>query len=117
MIPGLISIFYKARTIGSFSATASPPAVNGNDTAGPVTSSSTTAIPSGGTGPFTYLWVYYTGDPHMAPTAGTSATTSFSENLFANSTTSAQYFCRVTDSTSAVVNTNLVTATLHASAH
>lgn len=114
MIPGLVSLFYKRGTSGSFSVTASPPSVGGNDTSGPVTSDATTATPSGGVAPYTYLWIYQSGSTSVHADTGTSATTSFTATLSRNDFVTAAFLCRVTDASSTISESNLVNISLHA---
>lgn len=64
--------------VSPLSVTASPDAVNGTRFgAGVVTTSSTTATPSGGRAPYTYAWAYVSGDSGFSATAPTAATTAF----------------------------------------
>lgn len=113
MIPGLFSLLFKTGTKGTFFVTLSVRSVTGVETGpGSVTSTSVTAIPSGGVAPYTYVWHYYSGAPGMTIDNSTSATTTFTDNLFANDSISASYYCRVTDSSAAIVDSGLVTVSL-----
>lgn len=118
MIPGLCSLFYRRGTKGTFSVVISPTTVGGAGTGpGTVTSSSVTAIASGGTPPYTYSWARYTGDASISADSGTSATTTFSANLGINDSTSAQFVCNVTDSVAATVPSPLVNCSLRTVPH
>lgn len=73
------------------------------------TSSSVTCTPYGGTGPFTYLWQYVSGDATIAPGTGSAATTNFSASVnCGNVTIEAYWRCKVTDSLGAIAYTSNV---------
>lgn len=114
MIPGLVSAFYRPSTSGSFSVTISTPSVSGVSTAGPVTSGSVTVVPSGGTAPYAYLWIRTNGDHSMTADTGTAASTTFSETLNGGDSTSASFWCRVTDASAKVIFSPIVTSFLRA---
>ena len=114
MIPGICAVFNRAGTKGNFFVTTNPTSVGGSDTAGTIMSDPTAAQPFGGTSPYTYQWMYYTGAPSIAITSATSATTTFSAGLTGGEFVSGQFFCRVTDASSTVVDSNLVQVSLHA---
>lgn len=72
------------RTVAVFAdpltVSASPTSVSGTQSGeGPITvnTSSTTATPSGGLGPFTYSWAYVSGGISASANSPASATTSF----------------------------------------
>lgn len=91
-----------------------PAGASGNKT---VTTPATTALPIGGTGPFTYLWEFVSGDVTLAPVSPTLATTTFKGTVFINGDTkTAVWRCKITDTGagSAVVYTNNVTAYIEA---
>lgn len=117
MIPGLCSAVYTRATKGSFSAVAAPPNVSGTDTAGTVTSGTTTVTAVGGTPGYTYHWFYQSGDSGVVATNSTAATTAFSKSMLAGDYTTAVFYCAVTDSGARVVNSNLVYISLNALAH
>lgn len=66
-----------------------------------VGTNSVTATPSGGTGPYTYLWTRVSGDSALVCGNATVATTGWSANLGRNTFVSAVWRCTVTDSLSA----------------
>ena len=103
------------KQLNSFmTASASPAVVGVTTTAGStvtVTSDATTATPSGGTGPYSYLWQQVGGDA-MTITSPTSASTTFSESV-PNGTGYVGYFtCTITDSLTAMATTNNVECSL-----
>lgn len=67
---------------------------------GPVTSGTDTASGSGGSGGYTYVWSYQSGDLYTISSATTAATT-FSTSVGAGVFKSGVYRCTVTDSLSA----------------
>lgn len=75
----------------------------------PVTSSSTTVTPSGGTGPYTYSWSRISGDSAVSADSPTAATTTFSANVPREGFRTAVYRCTITDSLAA---TTFVDATV-----
>lgn len=75
-------------------------------TVGQVTSSSATATPSGGTGPYTYAWSKLYGDD-MTVLAPTSATTAFRKGLGAGESASATYRCTATDKNGLTATANV----------
>lgn len=67
----------------SLSVAATPDSVSGSRTgAGLVTSDATSAVASGGVGPYSYAWSQVSGDP-MTITAPTSSSTAFSAEVAA----------------------------------
>lgn len=70
-----------------------------------------TCTPSGGTGPYTYLWIRNSGDT-IAAESGTSQSSIFSYASAPVDTRIATYYCRVTDSLSNTANSGLVTIEL-----
>lgn len=82
-----------ASPAGAFGTAASDVSVN-------VTTNSVTAIPTGGTGPFTYAWtvVSYTAATSPVITSATNASTTFRQDSMAPDTTASAVFrCTVTD--------------------
>jgi hypothetical protein len=75
---------------------------------GSVTTDSVTVTPSGGTGPYTYLWSYVSGDATLSVNSSTSATTSFSGSITSlGQDRSAVWRCVVTDSLAATASTSV----------
>lgn len=103
---------WSGSSIAGFSAVVTP---NGRGAyyagtgSGVITTGTETCVVSGGTPPYTYLWVIDSGDPQIHATNPVSASTTFyagpPPNVFAYET---HYYCRVTDSTAAVVHSNIV---------
>lgn len=94
---------------------------SGSASEGTVTGNSVTAVPTGGVSPFSYLWEYVSGDlPGSPPAANvnisgsTAATASFSSNFTSleDTTYSAIYRCKVTDSAATVVYTQDVSVSI-----
>jgi hypothetical protein len=76
---------------------------------------STVAKPVAGTGPFTYLWQYVSGDTTLTIVNPLSNTTNFRGTVRVNDGgKSAIFRCQITDSTSAIVYTNNVMAFIEA---
>jgi len=50
---------------------------------GSVTTDTATATPTGGTGPYTYLWSYVSGDAGLSANTGTSAATNWTGSITA----------------------------------
>lgn len=77
----------------------SPASANGAGFTVPrvVTTDAVTAIPVGGTAPYSYAWAYVSGDV-VAVTSPTLATTTFSLFFAEGGSASASYECTVTDS-------------------
>lgn len=65
---------------GILAATASPPALNSGASSNSFTTATTTAIPSGGSGSYSYAWsiVAGTGGAGIAATSAATAATAFS---------------------------------------
>lgn len=74
---------------------------SGNGT-GPFSTGNVTCTPSGGIGPYTYLWEYVSGNATISATAGTAATTAFTASGTPEETKNAVWRCKVTDSHSQV---------------
>jgi hypothetical protein len=79
------------------------------------TTASTTCTASGGTPGYTYAWTYVSGDGSIAPTATSSATTSFQRFCVAAGTFNAVFKCVVTDSLGAHADSNTVSISITAS--
>lgn len=77
-------------------ASASPATVYGSAATSPIISGSATVTPSGGIGPYTYSWARTSGSGSI--TSSTSATTTFSDVLAPDSSSSGVFRCTVTDS-------------------
>jgi hypothetical protein len=90
--------------------------VNGNSSgaaaSGIVTTSSVTGTVQGGTGPFTYLWEYVSGEALIVPSTPTAAATTFSATV-SDGVHDATYRLKVTDSLSNVVYSENVEAQLN----
>lgn len=99
-------------TAADFIASASPNPVSGYSFGvGTATTVSTTATPTGGTGPYTYAWTLIAHDGPVDPTAGTptAATTTFTQtSIPSNFFYSATFRCTVTDSLMATATTECV---------
>ena len=121
-VSGAWQNFYAAVT--SFTASASPTFVTGLNIISapddcPVTTNSTTVTPTGGVAPYTYSWAYVSGDSATV-NSPTSATTTFSRNVFINNPgqsfiRSGVYRCTVTDSASQTATADVDVITDHAS--
>lgn len=68
---------------------------------GVVTSSTVTATPTGGTGPYTYLWAWVSGDIGITINSPTSAGTDFTATVGGASPKFATYTVTVTDANGA----------------
>lgn len=78
------------------------------------TTAATTATPSGGTGPYTYLWTRTSGDTFVSATSPTAASTTFSRAGIAPSATyTATFGVVATDSLAASSAPAFVTLTFH----
>lgn len=97
MIPGLNSLIYAgSKSTGGFSASAQPPSSQANGS-GTVTGGGAGCTPTGGTSPYTYQWLFDSGDPSISTTAPTSNTTAFTAVLSGGDSISAYFYCKVTD--------------------
>lgn len=93
-----IATFAPALTLSASPASASGIAASNSPIN--VTTNSVTAVPTGGTGPFTYAWtvVSFTGPSSPFVTSVTSAATTFRQNTMTPDTTASAVFrCTVTD--------------------
>lgn len=114
MIPGLCSLFYRGGTSGGLSVVASPANLGGSS--GQTTVGPSVAMPIGGTAPYTYAWTYYTGDLSVTAGSPTAASTNFSiPSLLPGDSTSAIFYCTVTDSGANVAQSNQVFMTFYQS--
>lgn len=88
----------------------SPANLNTSDTSSTVTSGQAMVTPAGGSGLWTYAWIYVSGDSPIQPVSPGSAVTTFRASLGAGSSVNATWKCVVTDTvTQQVVNSpNLV---------
>lgn len=105
------------RNYTSMSVSVSPASLSGSSTSEPVdTTGSATVNVSGGSGDFSFQWIYNnTGTGGLNPINGASATTKFrtSPGISAGQTYTAGWYCRVTDNvTGEVKNTGEVMVTL-----
>ena len=114
MIPGISLLIGRAGSVGGFYAIASPAAVSGGGTAGPITSGSSSISITGGTAPFTYLWQRVSGDPSISADTGTASSSTFTANLFGGDFSSGTWRCKVTDAGAVVTYSNNVYISLHA---
>ena len=98
-------------TSPALSLAASPTSVGGGSFGGsPATTDSTTATPTGGTGPYTYAWTLISYSSGTAPTinSATSATTTFIQTgLGPGGYESAVFRCTVTDSLAATAQADV----------
>lgn len=96
------------------SLASSPDPVSGGSLGGaPATTDTTTATPTGGTGPFTYAWIlisHTSGTPPTITSAATAATEFTQTGLGLGDRESAVFRCTVTDSLLATATAD-VTAT------
>lgn len=79
---------------------------------GDATTDTVTATPSGGQGPYTYLWERVSGDATTSATAGTSAATAFTRNSFTPTHYSSSWRCKVTDNLSTIAYSGEVSVLL-----
>ena len=97
----------------ALSATLSPTSLTPTGTTPTITTSACVATPSGGTGPYTYLWSYTFHDSATLPTInfGTTSGASFSQgSMVSTDIYNATAVCTVTDTASGVsAVTNTVT--------
>lgn len=75
---------------------------SGAASSGTTTTASVTSTVIGGTGPFTYLWEYVSGDLGITITTPTGANTTFSATVVASVNKVALFRLRVTDANGAV---------------
>lgn len=75
----------------------SPPAWPAVLAVGSDSPASVTVTPTGGTGPYTFLWTHESGDSAVQVLSPTAATTSFIANVGKNQTKSAVKRCTITD--------------------
>lgn len=94
--------------------TVTPTEAFGNGSFSPVTWGNAICNVAGGVGPFTYLWVFDTGNTTVTPDNPTSNQTSFSAALGPGQSKTASYRCQVTDTGNGnqVVLSNAITVTL-----
>lgn len=100
-----------------FTASLDTSVANGFDSgaaiSGTVVTDTVTATPTGGTAPYTYSWVYVSGDPEVTAAAPTSAGTTFTANpVYDGSPFTTVFRCDVTDNAGNVVSAGEVTAHL-----
>ena len=115
MIPGLCSLIYAGfRSSSGIFAYLTETNLNASGVPGPIVSSTTTCEVIGGTAPYTYAWVYITGDANITPASPTNATTSFNGTIIStDDSTSAAYACNVTDSGAHMTQSNVVNMTFN----
>ncbi len=115
MIPGLCSLIYAGfRSTGGMSAYLTDVNLNASGVPGPISSAATTCLVSGGVGPYTYAWVYITGDATIVPAAPTNATTGFNGTIVSvDDSTSAGYVCQVTDSSLLMAQSDVANITFN----
>lgn len=93
----LILLAAGATTAAGLSVTASPPALNSGSTHDPHVTAPTTAVPTGGSGTYTYLWTLAVDPGDITITSPTAATTVFSIDTNIGETVDATARCTVTD--------------------
>lgn len=102
---------------GSLSATASPGSASGSVTDSNlfvnVVSNGVTVTPTGGTGPYTYLWMKLSGDSAVTVSNSTAASVTFSATVPRDQERSAVYRCIVTDSLAASAFVNVSVFLIH----
>jgi hypothetical protein len=86
MLPGLAVMMLQSDLVSGLSVKSSPALVERtvSSTSGgslSVTSPTTTAVASGGTGPYTYAWVKLDGDSRISATFPSAAATEFTATL------------------------------------
>jgi hypothetical protein len=87
--------------------------VSGSASTSTVTSSSVSATASGGTSPYTYKWLYVSGNRAISATSGNSRTTSFTRtNCSAGTSYAATWRCQATDAAGTVAYSGNVSITL-----
>lgn len=116
MIPGLCSAFYVSSSQSSGGLTAiAYPTYSGTSGTGSQVSPTYTALASGGTAPYTYLWLAYNGDPTISISDPTSDVVVFNTVVSPDETKATTWYCQITDAASNVAITNNVTAGFTAS--
>lgn len=103
------------RNYNTMTVSVSPTSLSGSSTSSPVqTSGSAVVSVSGGSGNFSYNWIYAnTGTGGINPVSNSANTRFISGSMNAGQTYSAGFFCRVTDNvTGATADTAVVTSTL-----
>lgn len=99
----------------SMTVAASPTSISQTGATSTITTgSSTTAVPTGGTAPYTVQWIdsgsYY---DLIQATTPTSATTTFRRTgCISGDTYLGEFFCRFTDATGAIADSNLVSVAI-----
>lgn len=104
------------RTVFQYlTAAASPTSVNGSnfgpDPSGIVSSDPSTATPTGGTAPYTYLWTQVSGTAGIDPNTPTLAETQFTDSA-CSGLSEGVFKCTVTDNNGATADTNTVAVSL-----
>jgi hypothetical protein len=106
---GVLQTVYQAMT-----AEASPDNPFNTASTSTITTNSSTATPTGGTAPYTYLWQAATyNEGAIAITTPTAATTTFRRTgCFSGDVYIGDFFCTVTDALGVVAVTNIVNVTI-----
>lgn len=91
------------------SAIADPSSVSGSGN-GTITSGTSTVTVTGGTGPYTYGWVFQSGDSSISADSPGTAATSFTTSVSPGDSKIASFICTVTDSLLNTATSNAVNA-------
>lgn len=103
MLPGLTMVMRQADLVSALSVVTIPSGnisktISSSDgLSHTVTSAAVTAIPSGGSGSYTYAWTQVFGDGSISATAASSAATAFTASLAPDVFENATFRCTVTD--------------------
>lgn len=97
---------------GAFTATIDPGIAYGSvisASPAPVTTNSVTCSPTGGVGPFTYLWENIAGEGNAFAVSPTNASTTFHlANVISGNSASATFRCTITDALGSTATATIV---------